>query len=65
MTPVAEQLDTVIQKTTQLIELCTALQEENELLTLENQKLRSTLDGAKQKNLELEEKLRVLKLDLK
>ena len=62
MAPVAEQLDTVIQKTTRLIELCQALQEENELLNLENQTIKTGLDTAKKKNAELEEKLRVLKL---
>lgn len=62
MTSVADQLNTVIQKTTRLIELCNALQEENELLSLENQSIKATLDTAKNKNTDLEEKLRVLKL---
>ena len=44
MTSVAEQLGTVIQKTTRLIELCNALQEENDLLKLENQSLKVALD---------------------
>ena len=62
MTSVADQLDSVLQKTTRLIELCSALQEENELLKLENQFIKTNLDAAKTKNAELEEKLRVLKL---
>jgi len=62
MTYVADQLDKVIQKTAQVIELCNALQEENDLLKLENQSLKVALDTAKGKNVELDEKLRVTKL---
>jgi regulator of replication initiation timing len=62
MTSVADQLDKVLQKTAQVIELCNALQEENDLLKLENQSLKVALDTAKGKNLELDEKLRVTKL---
>jgi regulator of replication initiation timing len=62
MASVADQLDKVLQKTARLIELCNALQEENDLLKLENQSLKVALDTAKNKNVELEEKLRVTKL---
>jgi regulator of replication initiation timing len=62
MTSVSDQLNSVLQKTTRLIELCNALQEENELLKLENEFIKTNLDAAKSKNIELEEKLRVLKL---
>jgi len=62
MTSVADQLNSVLQKTTRLMELCNALQEENELLKLENEFIKTNLDAAKTKNVELEEKLRVLKL---
>jgi len=62
MTSVADQLDKVLQKTARLIELCNALQEENDLLKLENQSLKVALDTSKVKNVELEEKLRVTKL---
>lgn len=62
MSSVADQLNSVLQKTNRLIELCSALQEENELLRQENQTVKRTLDGAKTKNADLEEKLRVLKL---
>ena len=62
MTSVADQLDKVLQKTARLIELCNALQEENDLLKLENQSLKVALDTSKTKNVELEEKLRVTKL---
>jgi regulator of replication initiation timing len=62
MTSVADQLDKVLQKTAQVLELCNALQEENDLLKLENQSLKVALDTAKGKNVELDEKLRVTKL---
>lgn len=62
MSSVAEQLGTVLQKTSRVIELCNALQEENDLLKLENQSLKVALDTSKAKNTEFDEKLRVLKL---
>ncbi|KQS35949.1 hypothetical protein [Pedobacter sp. Leaf194] len=62
MASVADQLDKVILKTTRIIELCNALQEENDLLKLENQSLKVALDTFKGKHGELEEKLRVTKL---
>jgi len=62
MSSVADQLNSVLQKTTRLIGLCNALQEENDLLKLENQSVKVALDTSKSKNTELEEKLRVLKL---
>jgi len=62
MSSVADQLDNVLQKTARLIELCGALQEENDLLKLENQQTKAALQAAKTKQLDLDEKLRVLKL---
>lgn len=62
MSAVAEQLNKVVEKTERLIELCAALQEENDLLKLENQSLVVALNTSKNKHVELEEKLRVLKL---
>lgn len=62
MASVADRLDKVLQKTARVIELCNALQEENDLLKLENQSLKVALDTAKEKNVELDEKLRVTKL---
>lgn len=59
---VAEQLDSVLHKTARLIELCNALQEENDLLLQENQSVKAALTNSKNKNSDLEEKLRVLKL---
>ena len=62
MTQVAEQLNKVVDKTTRLIDLCAALQEENDLLKLENQSIKVAFDASKSKIQELEEKLRVVKL---
>ncbi len=62
MSVVAEQLVKVVEKTERLIDLCTALQEENELLKFENQSLNTLLESGKQKTKDLEDKLRVLKL---
>ena len=59
---VAGQLNNVLSKTKQLVELCDALQEENDLLKLENQSLQVALDTSKNKIADLEEKLRALKL---
>jgi len=62
MSQVAEQLTKVIDKTERLIELCAALQEENDLLKLENDSLTAALNASKNKTKDTEEKLRVLKL---
>lgn len=62
MSSVANQLDQVIQKTSRLIALCNALQEENELLAAENKQTKLALEIAKNRGLELDEKIRLLKL---
>lgn len=62
MSSVADQLDKVVAKTERLMELCSALQEENDLLKLENQSLGSAVKVSKDKIDELEQKLRVLKM---
>jgi regulator of replication initiation timing len=58
----ANQLTEVIDKTTRLIGLCDALQEENDLFKLENESLKVALNTSRNKITELEEKLKVLKL---
>ena len=58
----AKQLDAIIDKAGRLIELCSALQEENDLLKLENQSLVAALDASKNRNKEVDEKLNALKL---
>jgi len=62
MAVLADQLGKVVEKTERLIELCAALQEENDLLKLENQSLKVAFTASKEKNKEFEEKLRILKL---
>ena len=62
MSSVADQLSKVVEKTERLIALCSALQEENDLLKLENQSLSSALNTSKEKTKDIEEKMRVLKL---
>jgi phage shock protein A len=59
---VAEQLNKVVEKTERLIELCAALQEENDLLKLESEALNVALKASTNKTKDLEEKLRVLKV---
>lgn len=59
---VAEQLNKVVEKTERLIELCAALQEENDLLKLESEALNVAINASTNKTKDLEEKLRVLKL---
>jgi len=58
----ADQLTSIVERTGQLIELCGALQEENDLLKLESEALNVALESSKNKTKELEEKLRVLKM---
>ena len=62
MPSLAEQLNKIVDKTERLIELCAALQEENDLLKLENQSLSAAVDAGKEKTKDLEQKLNVLKM---
>jgi len=62
MPSITEQLSAVTEKTERLIELCTVLQQENDLLKRERETLTTTIKESKNKHVELEEKLRVLKL---
>ena len=62
MSAVADQLNSVLLKTARLIELCNALQEENDLLKLENESLKKAVGVGKNRTDNLEEKLRVLTL---
>jgi regulator of replication initiation timing len=62
MSSTATQLNKVIENTERLIELCGALQEENDLLKLENDTLVAALESGKVKVKELEEKMRAVKL---
>ncbi|HEY8928071.1 MAG TPA: hypothetical protein VIM55_02710 [Mucilaginibacter sp.] len=58
----AEQLNTIVERTERLIELCAALQEENDLLKLESQSLSVALEASRNKTKDLDEKLRALKM---
>lgn len=60
MSTVSAQLDNVVEKTAKLIELCLSLQEENDMLKLENQSIKVAFDTCKNKNKDLEEKLKAL-----
>jgi hypothetical protein len=60
--PLADQLTSIVERTERLIGLCTALQEENDLLKLESEALNVALESSKNKTKDLEEKLRVLKM---
>lgn len=62
MASLAEQLNKIVDKTERLIELCAALQEENDLLKLESEALTVALNASKGKTKELEEKLKVVKV---
>jgi regulator of replication initiation timing len=62
MSRVADQLTQVLDKTARLVELCAALQEENDTLKLENQSLQVAVETSKKLTLELEERIRALKL---
>ena len=56
------QLNSALDKTRRLIEICEALQAENDLLKLDNQSLKVAVDTSKGKIADLEVKLRALKL---
>jgi ribosomal protein L4 len=58
----AEQLARIVDRTERLIALCSALQEENDLLKLESEALNVALETSKNKTKEVEEKLRALKM---
>jgi phage shock protein A len=62
MSVIAKKLDQVLDRTQKLVELTRALQEHNDLLSLENQSLGVALNASETKRKELEEKLRLLKL---
>ncbi|MBC7399758.1 MAG: hypothetical protein H7289_07410 [Mucilaginibacter sp.] len=62
MSSTANQLNDVLDKTQRLIELCSALQEENDLLKLDNDTLIVALNASKNKTKELDEKMRAVKL---
>ena|SRR6476661_3681779 len=58
----ADQLSKVVDKTGRLIDLCVALQEENDLLKRENESQKKIVLSSDSRIKDLEEKLRVLTL---
>ncbi len=59
---IAEQLGKVVDKTSRLIDLCEALQDENKLLRQESESLKNTISDTERQNKQLAEQLRVLTL---
>jgi regulator of replication initiation timing len=57
-----ETLGKIYEKTLQLIELCEALREQNDLLNLDNQSLRVALETSQKKNKSWQEKYQTLEL---
>ncbi len=62
MSAVTQKLDKIFQRTAHILDLCEALQQENDLLKEENLKLKNALNQAQGLNQELEEKHRLLKI---
>ncbi len=62
MSIIAEKLNAVLHRTQKLVELAQALQEHNDLLSLENQSVKVALETSENKRKELAETLRILQL---
>ena len=62
MSTISDQLDNVLHKTSTLIELCNALQEENELFKQESDALKAKVNEMTTVLQNNNEKIRVLKL---
>lgn len=60
MPTVSKQLNRIIERTNQLVDLCVTLQEQNDMLKLENQSLEVALETGKEKIKTLEEKVESL-----
>ncbi|MCY4781475.1 hypothetical protein ORI89_17600 [Sphingobacterium sp. UT-1RO-CII-1] len=60
MATLSAQMSVIVEKTKNLMEMCDALQEENDLLKLELQSLQVAFETSSSKNKELEEKLKVV-----
>jgi hypothetical protein len=62
MSIIAEKLSLILNRTQKLVELTQALQEHNDLLSLENQSIKIALQTSENKRKETDEKLRILHL---
>ena len=60
MASLSAQMDLIVEKATNLIQLCEAYQEENDLLKLEVQSLQVALGTSSEKVKQLEEKVKAL-----
>ncbi|EEI89784.1 hypothetical protein HMPREF0765_4689 [Sphingobacterium spiritivorum ATCC 33300] len=60
MASLSTQMNIIVEKTKNLIQLCEALQEENDLLKLEVQSLQVALDTSSEKVKQTEEKVKAL-----
>ncbi|EFK58725.1 hypothetical protein ACFU8T_12580 [Sphingobacterium spiritivorum] len=60
MASLSTQMNIIVEKTKNLIQLCEALQEENDLLKLEVQSLQVALDTSSEKVKQAEEKVKAL-----
>ena len=60
MATLSSQMNVIVEKTKNLIQLCEALQEENDLLKLEVQSLQVAFETSSDKVQQLEEKLKAM-----
>ncbi|MBE8715355.1 hypothetical protein [Sphingobacterium hungaricum] len=60
MAALSSQMNVIVEKTKNLIQMCEALQEENDLLKLEVQSLQVAFETSSEKVKQLDEKLRVM-----
>ena len=60
MASLSSQMNIIVEKTKNLIQMCEALQEENDLLKLEVQSLQVAFDTSSDKVKQLEEKVKAL-----
>lgn len=60
MASLSSQMNVIVEKTKNLIQLCEALQEENDLLKLELQSVQVAFDTSKEKIQQLEEQIKAM-----
>lgn len=60
MASLSAQMDVIVERTKNLIQLCEALQEENDLLKLEVQSVQVAFETSSDKVVQLEEKVKAL-----
>ncbi|MCS4165687.1 hypothetical protein ACR784_13035 [Sphingobacterium multivorum] len=60
MATLSSQMNLIVEKTKNLIQLCEVLQEENDLLKLEVQSLKVAFDASNDKSKQLEERVKAL-----